>query len=131
VDGMYTIYEEYMKTGELVLKRKNNDRRMEKKLGLDCGFGGGVDLNRNYGYLWGGDQGPCEESYPGHHAFSEPETKAIRSMLYKYQDTIRFVYNFHAYGPMYVWPYNALAKNALAEENPDAQQIFNEIWENA
>lgn len=29
VDGFYTIYEQYMKTGELVLKRKNNDRSHE------------------------------------------------------------------------------------------------------
>ena len=29
VDGFYTIYEQYMKTGELILKRKNNDRSHE------------------------------------------------------------------------------------------------------
>lgn len=34
VDGFYTIYEQYMKTGELVLKRKNNDRRFEE--GENC-----------------------------------------------------------------------------------------------
>ena len=79
-----------------------------------------MDLNRNYGYLWGSEDTPCAEGYPGPHAFSEPETKAMRSMLYKYQNTIKFVYNFHAFGPMYVWPYNGLDQNALAEENPNA-----------
>jgi murein tripeptide amidase MpaA len=29
VDGSFTIYDQYEKTGELVLKRKNNDRRFE------------------------------------------------------------------------------------------------------
>lgn len=29
IDGFHSIYDEYMKTGELVLKRKNNDRRFE------------------------------------------------------------------------------------------------------
>jgi carboxypeptidase T len=129
VDGFYTIYEEYMKTGELVLKRKNNDRRFEKE---ECPLATqGVDLNRNYGYLWGNKEGPCSEAYPGPHAFSEPETKAMRSMLYKYNDTIKMVYNFHAYGPMYVWPYNGQLENQLEEENPDAQAIFNEIWDGA
>lgn len=39
------------------------------------------------------------------------------------------MYNFHSFGPMYVWPYNGLLENALAEQNPDAQLIFNEIWD--
>jgi len=105
IDGYHTIYEEYMKTGELILKRKNNDRRFEN--GQNCPLDKqGVDINRNYGYLWGNEEGPCSESYPGPHAFSEPESKAMRSMLYKYQDDIKMVYNFHSFGPMYVWPYN-------------------------
>jgi len=81
--------------------------------------------------LWGNKQTPCEESYPGPYPFSEPETQAMRSMLTKYKDAIKFVYNFHAFGPMYVWPYNGLLKNALHEMNPDAEAIFNEIWDEA
>jgi hypothetical protein len=30
---------------------------------------------------------------------------------------------------MYIWPYNGEKNNTLNEENPDAQQIFNEIWD--
>jgi len=30
-DGSHTIWQEYLKTGKLIYKRKNNDRRMEKK----------------------------------------------------------------------------------------------------
>jgi len=130
VDGFYTIYEQYMKTGELILKRKNNDRSNEGDANCPLQTQG-VDINRNYGYLWGNEEGPCSESYPGPHAFSEPESKAMRSMLYKYQDTIKMVYNFHAFGPMYVWPYNGQLDNQLEEENPDAQAIFNEIWDGA
>lgn len=91
----------------------------------------GVDINRNYGYLWGNKEGPCSESFPGPHAFSEPETKAMRGMLYKYMDNIKIAYNFHAFGPMYVWPYNGAHPDKLQEENPDAQAIFNEIWDGA
>ncbi len=42
--------------------------------------GGGVDLNRNWGQMWGlGTAGasPGSEIYPGRGAFSEPETAAI------------------------------------------------------
>ncbi|KOB52182.1 hypothetical protein OBRU01_26274, partial [Operophtera brumata] len=40
----------------------------------------GTDLNRNFGYRWGGkgaSNNPCSEIYRGSKAFSEPETKAI------------------------------------------------------
>ena len=74
-DGSYTIYDEYLKTGQLIYKRKNNDRVEEKKQGKRCSLErGGTDINRNYGYLWGNGLGPCDESYAGPHAFSEPET---------------------------------------------------------
>lgn len=128
VDGSHKIYEHWMQTGELLLKRKNNDRRFEN--GANCPLAyQGVDINRNYGYLWGNNLGPCSESFAGPHAFSEPETKAMRAMLYKYVDTIKFVYNFHAFGPMYIWPYNGEIENELATSNPEAQRIFNEIYD--
>jgi len=55
----------------------------------------------------------------------------MRNLLMKHQDEIKFVYNFHSYGPMWVWPYNGEVKNELAESNPLAQKVFNEIWEEA
>lgn len=54
----------------------------------------------------------------------------MRNLLYQNQDKIKFVYNFHAFGPMYIWPYNGQLNNELAQTNPDAQKIFNEIWDN-
>jgi hypothetical protein len=72
-----------------------------------------------------------KRSFPGPHPFSEPESRAMRNLLFKYQDTIKFMYNFHAYGPMWVWPYNGEKQNELAESNPVAQQVFNEIWDEA
>ncbi|MFT6942729.1 MAG: hypothetical protein ACJA2F_000924 [Nitriliruptoraceae bacterium] len=44
----------------------------------------GVDLNRNYGGLWGGpgaDPAPQSGTYRGPAPFSEPETQAIRSLI--------------------------------------------------
>jgi len=132
VDGSYVIYEQYMKTGELILKRKNNDLRFEKESNLTCPlWAQGVDINRNYGVHFGNNDTPCGEAYPGPHAFSEPETKAMRALLTNLQDDIKFVYNFHAYGPMYIWPYNGEKENTLHEQNPEAELIFNEIWDEA
>jgi hypothetical protein len=48
------------------------------------GAGTGVDLNRNYGGLWGGpgaDAEPSSAVYHGDAPFSEPETQAIRSLI--------------------------------------------------
>ena len=131
VDGSYAIMNHYLQTGELMLKRKNNDRMYEDLQNPCPEAQQGVDINRNYGYLWGNPNGPCADDFPGPHAFSEPETKSMRSMLYKYHDDIKFVYNFHAFGPMYIWPYNAELDNELSTSNPEAQKIFNEIWDEA
>ncbi|MBW3577684.1 MAG: zinc carboxypeptidase [Actinobacteria bacterium] len=48
------------------------------------GFGTGVDLNRNYGGLWGGPGASdvlAHPAYRGAGPFSEPETQAVRELL--------------------------------------------------
>ena len=48
------------------------------------GFGVGIDLNRNYGALWGGPGASGDVSsatYRGPEPFSEPETQAIRDLI--------------------------------------------------
>ena len=48
------------------------------------GFGLGIDLNRNYGALWGGpgtSDNPADPTYRGPAPFSEPETQAIRTLI--------------------------------------------------
>ena len=47
------------------------------------GNGNGVDLNRNYDYKFalddiGSSSRQCDEDYRGAHAFSEPETQAVK-----------------------------------------------------
>jgi murein tripeptide amidase MpaA len=54
------------------------------------GYGIGVDLNRNYGALWGGPGADAEQPsaiYRGSDAFSEPETQAIRTAISSRQVT--------------------------------------------
>lgn len=70
----------------------------------------GVDINRNYGLAWatpgGSESDPCAGNFKGDYPFSEPETQAIRDFLIKNKDEIKFVFNFHSYANMWLWPYN-------------------------
>jgi hypothetical protein len=54
------------------------------------GFGTGVDLNRNYGGLWGGagaSANPVDPTYRGEGPFSEPETRNIQALVASRQVT--------------------------------------------
>jgi len=115
VDGVAYIEKHFLETGEMSEMRKNmnpnltsNCTRQEDK---------GVDLNRNYAVYWdkpgGNSPDPCAESYRGTHPFSEPETRAIRDFLIAHRDEVKFVYNFHSYGNMYLWPYNGASPNNI------------------
>ena len=99
-----------------VLKRKNkNDSWGGKWLCGDDTYTG-VDLNRNYGFSHGNQgskEDPCGESFSGPFPFSEPETRAMRDFIFKHVNEIKFVYNFHSYGNMYVTPFNAIAGDIL------------------
>jgi len=70
----------------------------------------GVDINRNYGYMWGLDNtgsspDPCDEDYRGSAAFSEPETQAIRDFCEEHEFVNAL--NYHTYGNLllYAWGY--------------------------
>jgi carboxypeptidase A4 len=62
-----------------------NDRLWRKnRRNPQLGGCAGTDLNRNFGYKWGGlgsSKNPCAETYAGTAAFSEPESKAIRDYV--------------------------------------------------
>ncbi len=68
----------------------------------------GVDLNRNFGYMWGYNNSgsspdPCAETYRGPSAFSEPESQAVRDLaLLKNYGTH---FNMHSYGNYYLYPW--------------------------
>ncbi|GAB4313269.1 MAG: hypothetical protein Kow00127_04180 [Bacteroidales bacterium] len=70
----------------------------------------GVDINRNYGYMWGLDNNgsspdPCDEDYRGEAAFSEPETAAIRDFVEAHEFVNAL--NYHTYSNLllYAWGY--------------------------
>jgi len=70
----------------------------------------GVDLNRNYGYMWGYDDSgsspnPWDQTYRGDSAFSEPETQIIKQFCESHE--FGFAINYHTYSDLllYTWGY--------------------------
>ncbi|EGI60010.1 PREDICTED: carboxypeptidase B-like [Acromyrmex echinatior] len=82
--------------------------RKNRRKGTFCS---GVDLNRNFGYRWGGkgtSSNMCYETYRGSKAFSEPETDAIRNFFDNSLANIKAYVSFHSYGQyiLYPWGYD-------------------------
>lgn len=70
----------------------------------------GVDLNRNFGYMWGYDNTgssptPSSDTYRGTGPFSEPETQAIRNLCTEIPFTKAL--NYHSYSNLLLssWGY--------------------------
>ena len=66
----------------------------------------GVDLNRNYGYLWGSagaTSDPTEETYGGPAPFSELESQAVKRFTRQHD----FVYavSYHTYSQLILYPW--------------------------
>jgi len=97
-DGYY--YNEVIAPGGGGMWRKN------RRDNLDGSFG--VDLNRNYGYMWGyNDDGSSPityaEDYRGTGPFSEPETQAIRDFSIARNFVIQI--HYHSYSNYFLWPW--------------------------
>jgi len=80
----------------------------------------GIDLNRNYSYMWGYDNegsspDPCYQTYRGISAFSEPETQAIRDFVQDHNFLAAF--NYHSYGNLLIHPFGYIA--GLLPDEPD------------
>ncbi len=73
----------------------------------------GTDLNRNFGYRWGGggrtSTNPAAITYRGPFAFSAPETRNVRDFLASRvvdgRQQIRTAITFHEAGRLVMWPY--------------------------
>ncbi len=72
----------------------------------------GVDLNRNYGYMWGYDNtgsspNTNSDTYRGTGPFSEPETQAVRDFCISHQFVNAL--NAHTYSNLYIYPWGYIA----------------------
>lgn len=68
----------------------------------------GVDLNRNWEYGWGGtgaSRKHCDSTYRGSSAFSEVETRNVRSFLEGLGNKLKGFIDFHAYSQMWFIPW--------------------------
>lgn len=81
--------------------------RLWRKNRRDNGDGTfGVDLNRNYEYMWGGpgsSGSTYSEIYRGPSPFSEPETQAVRDFLQ--QNPPQALISYHSYSQLVLYPW--------------------------
>ena len=69
----------------------------------------GIDLNRNYGYMWGtlnnatSSRVPSDSTYFGPRAFSEPETRAIRDLIGR--ELFNGIVTYHSYSQLILYPW--------------------------
>ena len=81
------------------------------------GFGPGVDLNRNYGGLWGGAGAaatPEDPTYRGEGPFSEPETRNIQALVSSRQVTT--LISNHTFSNLVLRPPGVRAQGAPPDE---------------
>ena len=82
----------------------------------------GVDLNRNYSYMWGYDNegsspDGCSETYRGNSPFSEPETQAVRDFVEQHNFKINF--NYHSYSDLLIYPFGYEYDNQAPQQDID------------
>ena len=89
--------------------------RLWRKNRRDNGDGTfGVDLNRNYGYMWGGAGASTNTSvwnYRGPSAFSEPESQAVRDLVLAHD--FRILMSYHSFWQAIYYPWGFTWKPPL------------------
>lgn len=84
----------------------------------------GIDLNRNYGYEWGGrgtSNKPCSIIYRGLKPFSEPETRAVQKFFEGKNGYFNAFVSFHSYGQYIIYPWSY--DNIVPEDNDDLLRV--------
>lgn len=97
------------------LWRKNRRRNPDGSVG--------VDPNRNYGYMWGtlnintSSHVPSDDTYVGPHAFSEPETRAVRDLIAR--ELFRGILTYHSYSQLILYPWGYTSRPIADPVNHD------------
>ncbi|MBI2362342.1 MAG: zinc carboxypeptidase [Elusimicrobia bacterium] len=82
--------------------------RWQRKNLKDNGDGSvGVDLNRNYDFRFGGEGAsdyPGSDTYHGPSAFSEPETRAVRSFV-EALPNLKVMVSYHTFSELVMYPW--------------------------
>ncbi|XP_039756453.1 carboxypeptidase B-like [Pararge aegeria] len=90
----------------------------------------GTDLNRNFGYRWGGkgaSNNPCSEIFRGSRSFSEPESRAVSEFIKTSVANFSAYLTYHSYGQylLYPWGYD----NAVPPDHKDLDVVGKSIAE--
>ncbi|MFQ6613252.1 MAG: M14 family zinc carboxypeptidase, partial [Fidelibacterota bacterium] len=81
-------------------------RKNRRETGCGEGNDRGVDINRNFDYDWGGPGAssyPCDNTFRGDSAFSEPESRVVRDFILNHD--FSNVLHYHAYGNVLIFPF--------------------------
>lgn len=66
----------------------------------------GIDLNRNYPYMWRYRSNSCASNgYSGASALSEPEIKAVADYMQSFKYNLRLYLSTHTCGNLVLWPF--------------------------
>lgn len=87
----------------------------------------GVDLNRNYDFLWssgiGTSSSSCSDVFKGPGAFSEPETRNVRWLLDSYTNIECFI-DVHSYSELVLYPWG----DDDNQTSVPSQNFLNPAW---
>ncbi len=127
IDGYIFINEHWEKFdwNKAKFKRKNfNHKKICKKNSIDSG----VDINRNYDFKFaydneGSGSDPCDDTYRGEYPFSEPETLAIKNLVER-TPKIEACMNFHAFGNLWIFPYNYYKGDDKDVMKPEVYEFY-------
>jgi carboxypeptidase T len=101
--------------------------RKNRRDNFDGSFG--VDLNRNYGYRWGGPGSSgttSDDTYRGPATFSEPETQVVRDFVVAHPD-ITAAITFHTYAELILYPYGYTYDDLPPDMNLDDLRTFRKL----
>jgi murein tripeptide amidase MpaA len=86
----------------------SSERFWRKNRRSNGGGSFGVDLNRNWGYEWGGQGAstdPNSDTYRGTSAFSEPETDALGTLAQSFGSDLVAHIDYHSFSQLVLWPF--------------------------
>ncbi|EDW26335.1 GL26418 [Drosophila persimilis] len=106
-------------------------RKTRKPSSPDCI---GTDPNRNFDFHWneeGASEDPCDQTYAGSKAFSEPEAVVVSDLIHSYADRGKMYLTLHSYGPyiLYPWGWSSDLPDTVDDLHEVAKAGFDAILE--
>lgn len=92
----------------------------------------GIDLNRNWGYMWnccgGSSAKPGSQLYQGRHPWEAPENVVMRDFILSRrvdgQQQIKIAFNWHSYGEAVMWPYGFTKEDVPPQMTVDDHDVL-------